>query len=434
MSLRRNALLLVLATGVLAILGLWSGGALARLWRIPAGLLLLGLAYEGWRASRAAPTLTVQTAQRWFLGRATPLRLVLQHAQPRALALEIAPAAPPEIAMNRAVQRLRAPSGRPGSLELSGTARRLGSFDWPAMRSRVGGVLELAWWSERLAPACRVQVLPDVLHARERAAGTGLRGEQAALMLGAGAEILQLRDYRRGDLPRAIDWKASARRGRLISRDYSEDQHLEIVLVVDAGRASGLAAGDTDRLALYANVAARFAQRAAALDDSVGLIVYAERPLAAVAPGRGTAAVARVRTCLAGVRVRVHAADGNPALAALQARGLLRRRSLVIFLTDLDEPSALGDLAAAARLLLPKHLPFIAGVQSEAAQRLAYESVGDDLAAYRALAAQEYCISVTRNVQALRSLGAAAVLAGPRALEQAVLDAYVRFRQRRKVG
>ncbi len=429
MSLRRNALLLVLATGVLAILGLWSGGALARLWRIPAGLLLIGLAYEGWQASRTALTLEVQSAQRWFLGRATPLRLFLQHAQRRALALELAPAAPAQIAMDRAVRSVTVP---PGVLELSGTARRLGRFDWPVTFARVGGVLGLAWWSERLASACQVQVVPDVLHASERAAGTGLRGEQAALRLGAGAEILQLRDYRRGDPPRAVDWKASARRGRLISRDYSEDQHLQIVLAVDAGRASGLRAGDTDRLALYANVAARFAERAAALDDGVGLIVYAERPLVAVAPGRGTAAVARVRACLAAAHV--HDGDGNPALAALQARALLQRRSLVIFLTDLDEPSALGELTAAARLLLPKHLPFIAGVESEGAQRLAYASAGDDLAVYRALAAQEYRASVTRHVQALRALGAAAVLARPRSLEEAVLNAYVRFRQRRKVG
>ncbi|HTW74485.1 MAG TPA: DUF58 domain-containing protein [Steroidobacteraceae bacterium] len=428
MSLRRNALLLVLATGVLAILGLWSGGALERLWRIPAGLLLLGLAYEGWQAARAAPTLQVQTAQRWFLGRATPLRLLLGPARPRALTLQLAPAAPAQIAMNRAVRSVRVP----GALELSATARRLGGFEWPAMSGRLGGVLGLAWWSERLASTCHVQVVPDVLQAHERAAGTGLRGERAALRLGAGAEILQLRDYRRGDPPRAVDWKASARRGRLISRDYSEDQHLEIVLAVDAGRASGLRAGDTDRLALYANVAARFAERAAALDDSVGLVLYAERPLAAVAPGRGTAAVARVRACL--TAARVHTGDGNPALAALRARALLQRRSLVIFLTDLDEPSALGELAAAVRLLLPKHLPFLAGVDSESAQRLAYESVGDDLGAYRALAAQEYCAAVTRNVQALRALGAAAVLARPRALEQAVLEAYVRFRQRRKVG
>jgi uncharacterized protein (DUF58 family) len=469
-SLRRNALLLALATALLAILGLWSaGGALARLWRIPAGLLLLGLAYEAWQATRAAPSLQIQTAQRWFLARPAALRLLLTHAQRRTLEMQIAPAAPPQVAMDRAVRAVRVPpaavpAARPHSeeaggdaasgagagigagigtgigastgagavLELTGTARRLGEFGWPAMPVRVGGVLGLAWWSQRLAPSGRVQVVPDVLRSAAAARGAGSRAARSALRLGAGAQVLQLRDYQRGDALRVLDWKASARRGRLISRDYSEDQHLEIVLALDAGRASGLAAGDTDRLALYANVAARFAQRAVALDDAVGLVVYAERPLAAVPPARGTAAVARLRECL--TLARVHGADGNAALAALQARSLVRRRSLVIFLTDLDEPSALEELAAAARLLLPKHLPFIAGVESEGAQRLAIAAVSDDVQAYRALAAQEYRASVVRNVQALRALGAAALLARPSLLEEAVLSAYVQFRQRRRVG
>lgn len=432
MSLRRNALLLALATVVLAIMGLWaSGGALARLWRIPAGLLLLGLAYEVWQASRAAPSVQVLTEPRWFLARPAALQLLLSHTQRRALWMQIAPAAPAQIAMDRAVRSVRvAEAGT--VITLSGTARRLGAFQWPAMPLRVGGVLGLAWWSQRLAPAGSVRVVPDVVRTGLPARGTGLRGAQPVLRLGAGAQVLQLRDYRRGDPLRVVDWKASARRGALISRDYSEDQHLEIVLALDAGRASALAAGDTDRLALYANIAARFAQRAAALDDAVGLIVYAERPLAAVAPARGTGAVARLRTCLEAVRV--HGADGNAALAALQARTLVRRRSLVIFLTDLDEPSALGELSGAVRLLLPKHLPFIAGVESENAQRLATAAVSDDVAAYRALAAQEYRASVTRNVQALRALGAAALLARPAALEQSVVDAYVRFRERRRVG
>jgi uncharacterized protein (DUF58 family) len=431
-SLRRNALLLALAAALLGILGLWSaGGALARLWRIPAGLLLLGLAYEAWQASRASPALQIQSAPRWLLARATALRLLLTHSQRRVLAMQIAPAAPPQVALERAVRSVRVPPAG-AVLELTGTARRLGEFGWPAMSLRVGGVLGLAWWSQRLAPGGRVLVVPDVLADSAPARGAGLRAARSALRLGAGAQVLQLRDYRRGDPLRVLDWKASARRGRLISRDYSEDQHLEIVLALDVGRASGLAAGDSDRLALYANVAARFAQRAAALDDAVGLVLYAERPLAAVPPARGTAAVTRLRDCL--TLARVHGADGNAALAALRARSLVRRRSLVIFLTDLDEPSAREELSGAARLLLPKHLPFIAGVESEGAQRLATAAVSDDAQAYRALAAQEYRASVSRNVRSLRALGAAALLARPLLLEEAVLAAYVQFRERRRVG
>jgi uncharacterized protein (DUF58 family) len=296
----------------------------------------------------------------------------------------------------------------------------------------LAGVLGLAWWSVPLVAECLIQVVPDALRAAEQAPGAAASGEQTMLRLGAGAEVLQLRDYRPSDAPREIDWKASARLQRLTSRDYAEEQHLEIVLAIDVGRASGLAAGTTDRLALYANIAARFAQRALSLEDSVGLLLFAERPLLALAPARGTSTLLRLRAALTSMQVQ--SVDGNVLLAAASVRTLLRQRGLVVILTDLDDAGAIPELSAAARLLLPKHLPFIAGVRSTEAAALARASVSDAAGAYRALAAQEYINGIERNVRALRALGAAAILSPPQTLEQAVMHSYVQFRQRRRVA
>jgi uncharacterized protein (DUF58 family) len=432
MSLRRNALLLVLAAALLAILGQWGEPRSAGAWRIPAALLLLGLAYEAWQAARARPTLSLLTAQRWLLGRPTSVRLQLQVARGRSAQLQLALTAPLEFTLERAVRTVVVPAGAAGALELSATARRLGRFVWPALPAQLGGALGLAWWSCTLRPECTVQVVPEVLAEAERVHGTGPQGAQSMLRLGSGAEVLQLREYRAGDAPRDIDWKASARLRRLMSRDYAEQQHLEIVLGIDVGRASALAAGASDRLTLYANIAARFAQRALWLDDAVGLLLYAERPLLALPPARGSAALLRLRAALSSVRVQE--AQGNALLAGASIRSLLRQRGLVILLTDLDDGGAIAELSAAARLLIPKHLPFIAGVRSTEAAALAHALVEDEAGAWRALAAQEYLAAVERNVRALQSLGAAAVLAPAAVLEQAILQNYVQFRQRRRVA
>ncbi len=432
MALRQNALLLLLLTVLAAIAGDWSGQAqLARYWCLPAGLLLLGLAYEAWMTNRAAATLTLQLPQRWMLGRPTPVAYELSHASPRLLRFELAPSAPPEVTLDRALATVSVPAGAIGSLLLSATARRLGRYPWPQSLSRVGGVLGLAWWNCPPSGGGQMRVLPDVLRDNEHAIGALMRGAQPMQRVGSGSEVLQLREYQPGDAPRTIDWKASARRRRLISRDFSEDQHLEILIALDAGRASGLAAGDSDRLALYANVAARLAQRATLLDDRVGLLVYADRPLAALAPGRGVAALARLRDCLAGIAVQP--GDSNPALAAIRVRALVRQRSLVVMLTDLDDGSATGQLRAAARLLLPKHLLFIASVSSERAAALANARAVDVLDVYRSLAAQEYRQAQAANLASLRALGVAAVSSTPAGLDQAVLAAYASFRQRRRV-
>jgi len=432
MSLRQNALILVLLAALIAITGDWSADPqLLRWWPLPLGLLLLGLSYEAWASQRARLQWQVHTAAHWLLCRPTPVRFEFTSAWRRQAALELAPGAPADIAIDREVVTLELPAGGPGALELTADARRLGQFQWPALRVRLRGALGLAWWSKSLSTALSLQVVPDIVHESERALDASAGGARASLRIGAGGEVLQLRDYRAGDPPRAIDWKASARTRRLISRDFSEDQHLEIVVALDISRTSGLAAGFSDRLALYVNIAARLAQRAAALDDRVGLLLYADQPLAAIAPGRGMAAVMRFRSLLA--QARVQPTEANPALAALRIRSLARQRSMVVLLTDLDDAGMASALIGAVRLLRPKHLPFIASVSSESALALAQRPAQDELEVYQAIAAQRYCAGLSRNLRALRALGAACVLAPPAALDRAVLDAYLGFRARRRV-
>jgi len=432
MALRQNALVLVLLSVLMAIAADWSGKLqFAHLWCLPAGLLLAGLAYEAWLAGKCAPQLAIQTPPRWLLGRATPVQFTLRIALPRAFEMELVSAAPPEISMDRSTRALSAAAGAQASWTLFATARRLGRFHWPFVSARLGGALRLAWWPLSLASAIKTQVVPDILQQSERELAANQRGASAVPRAGGGAEVLQLREYRPSDPPRAIDWKASARAGHLISRDFSEDQHLEVMLALDVGRASGLRAGDSDRLTLYANVAARLAQRAAMLDDRVGLMLYADRPLASMVPGHGDAAVMRLRALLAEVSVQDR--DANPTLAALRIRALARQRCLVVMLTGLDDASLAGELTSAVRLLLPKHLPFIAAVSSESIAALGGSSSEDEAGVYRALAAQEYRSTLTRNLMALRAMGAPAVLTSPRELDRAVLNAYLSFRQRRRI-
>src|SRR6201999_119463 len=124
-----------------------------------------------------------------------------------------------------------------------------------------------------------------------------------------------------------IDWKASARIDRLISREFVQDEGLQIILVLDVGRSSALQAGSLDRFGHYVNIAARLAQFAAQRDDSVGLALYADRVLMALPPARGARAVARLRTVLANSRVEYSESDALHA--AVRVRAMARHRSLI---------------------------------------------------------------------------------------------------------
>jgi uncharacterized protein (DUF58 family) len=428
-SLRLNACVLILAAALLAIMGDWEQ-SLAGLWRLPAALLLLGLAYESWIVSKGRLAVELQAPENLYLGRAAAVRFICSQSLKRTLAIEIAPSAPEFFEIESSVEFLRVESGQQAAIERRVVPKRLGPSEWPPLRARIAGPLALAWWPRQVACSAVVRVLPDLLRNAGEVKGVSGFGSQASIDAGAGAEVLRLRDYRAGDPPRVIDWKATARADRLISREFTQEHGLQIVIVIDAGRSSALRAGSLDRFGHYVNIAARLAQFAAERQDLVGLVVYADRPLAALPPARGPNAVARLRAVLAASRIE--RTESNPLYAATRVRSLVRHRSLIVMLTDIDDASAESQLAHAVRFLLPKHLPFIAGLSSAEAESMARAPARNWLDPYRALAAQEYCIGLERKARALNALGAPALLAKPEQLEHAVFAAYTDFRRRRR--
>jgi uncharacterized protein (DUF58 family) len=203
------------------------------------------------------------------------------------------------------------------------------------------------------------------------------------------------------------------------------------MLLVDAGRTGRTEIDGMQQLGHYANLAARFAEYCVANDDRVGLIAFADRPLASLAPARGTQAVTRVRNALAGLEPL--AVESDVLAAALHLRTLVRHRCLVVILTDLYERSATSQLAQSARLLVPNHLPMIVGLLGEEVLALAESRASDWLDPYRALAARDYRRHVEANVARLTQLGAHALVARPSELDRRVLSHYRLLRAQRRI-
>jgi uncharacterized protein (DUF58 family) len=250
-------------------------------------------------------------------------------------------------------------------------------------------------------------------------------------VIGAGSELHQLREYVQGDPLARIDWKATARARQLVTREFSEDQHLDVLVAIDAGRFSRVRAGRLDRFGVYANVAARFAEIVIPNDDRIGMIVFADRPLAVCAPDRGLPAVMRIRRTLE--RLCVQAAESDPLAAAIRIRGMLKHRSLIVLLTDLDDTSVADQLVRAVRLLAPPHLVVVAGIHSPEISELARSEARDWKDPWIALAAQEHEGRAESQRALLRRLGAPVIAAREELLERQVLAQYESLRRSRRV-
>ncbi len=432
MNLRQNGLVLLLATALLGIAAQWADRpALANLWAAPLGLLLLGLAYERWLCARAALSLAIHSPSPWHLAQAADLHCRIRHALRRSITVMLAPSLPAGIDGSTQILTMQVPADEGITIGLPAVSQRLGQIRWPAQRARIAGPLGLAWWSLKLRSEEPSSIVPAMLSLQESAMGAALAGSRISHIIGPGAQVEQLRDYRPGDPLRVIDWRATARRAQLVSRDFAEDQHLDVIVAIDVGRSSRIQCGELDRLGHYVNATARLAQHAVAQDDRIGLVVFGDQPLAVMPPTRGHLGVMRVRSLLTNIQAQT--TDSNVIHAVSQILKRVHQRSLVVLMTDIDDASSEGQLVAALRLLQPRHLPFVVSLSQLNPGEIADRAPRDWLDPWLSLAASHALTQRERGIRALRATGAQVVLATPADFERTLFEQYGQFRQRRRI-
>lgn len=432
MHLARRGYLFIALIALLGVAGTWSDEpGFANAWLFPAFLLLAGLAYEAWYLHGTRLEVHMRLDSRLKLGVPAHGAFAFAHNRGRELTLQYARVLPAALRqstdVNTVVMEPEGETGDPVDL----LPLRLGAARFGAVPARLLGRFQLAWWSREVPQDQPFTVAPDSLPRGARPIAGESAGETPRRLPGSGVELLQLRDYASGDALSRIDWKATARRGSLVAREYSEAQHLEILIVIDAGRASRVRAGELDRLGLYANVAARLAEHAVSVEDRVGLLVYAQKPLAACLPDRGLRAVTRLRRALE--TLETARGESDPVAAAMQVRRMLRHRGLVVWLTDLAEPARNEELMQALKALVPRHQPIIAAPRAAEIARLAVAPATDWRDPSVALAAREHTQAAQLQVAALRRKGIVVLDESDERLDRAVLDTYLQLRRRRRV-
>ena len=381
----------------------WNDATATPWWLVAFAAVALGLLYEWWRVRRYRLTATAAVA-RLHLGRREALTIIFANDEARPLSLQWTPHLPSVIEASAETRQTEVPAHGEHRETTQVRPVQLGEFPWPALPMRVRGPFGLGWWQKPQALNARLAVVPDLLADGAVRVGDARSGSARRAPLGVGRDLDHLRDYRPGDSRHAIDWKATARRSSLVTRVMREDQHLSIVLVIDAGSASRTRIDGMSQLGHYVNACARFTQYAVAGEDRVGLVAVADRPLTVLAPARGTVAVARIRTALGDLETEP--AEADLVAAALAVRQAARSRSLVVLLTDLQGQTADGRLMQCIRLLVPKHLPVVVGLIATEVERLAAAPANEWLDPYVSLAAANYRRDLDAAAGGLRRLGA----------------------------
>jgi uncharacterized protein (DUF58 family) len=204
-----------------------------------------------------------------------------------------------------------------------------------------------------------LRVYPDLsaverygsLHVRNRLVESGLRRMR---LRGVGSEFESVRDYESGDAFRSIDWKATARRGKLMVVQREVERSQDVMLLLDCGRLMTARIGPQRKLDYAVTAALSMASIASLASDRVGVVAFASHILVARAPRSTAASVHALADALCDVEPRFEESDYARAFAYLRSH--LHRRSLIAFFTDVIDPVAQSAVLAELGTLAKRHV------------------------------------------------------------------------------
>jgi uncharacterized protein (DUF58 family) len=289
---------------------------------------------------------------------------------------------------------------------------------------------------ERIAAAgetTELDVLPNLravkrLHKRLNAFALRGLGARAAPRIGKGREFDRLRDYVLDDDYRDIAWRATARHGRLIVREFRLDRSQEILLCLDQGHRMAARVAQITRLDHAVNATVLISYICNRMEDKVGLVAFDTDVDKGLPIARGTAHLRAITAYVTQLEAEYRHTDYLTLATNLRRR--LHHRTLILMLTVLPEKEERFGLLRAVEMLAPQHLPLIVVLNDpnlKAAARF-LPAGREELA--RTLVARELWMNRVELTRDLRARGALVVESTPEDAGIDAVNAYIDVKRR----
>lgn len=284
------------------------------------------------------------------------------------------------VQINDAVFAAAETEGMPVSMEVSAGQVRRGGYRLRAMARGIHTLGEhylrypspAGFWIRqlRLPAADELHVYPDVQAVRyyEMLARQNRDHFSSRLtrLRGGDTEFERLRDYLPDDDFRRIDWKSTARRRKLTSREYQLEKNQNVVFMLDCGRLMTAVWDDLTALDHALNATLMLSHVAIRRGDLVGLIAFDEQVRRLVKPAGGVSASNRIIRSTFDLFPSMVESDYETAFRTLRTH--VKKRTLVVFIGHTIDDATARRIERLSRELLPQHLPLVVLLKDRAVE------------------------------------------------------------------
>ena len=399
-------------------------------------VLLIAAAIVDARISRlpAGFQISREFAGRFAMGAETEVRLHLQNASNRSVSLIVKDEYPPQMALSGMREaRVNVEAQRTATLVYGVTPPRRGRFEFGKTALRFRSRFRLVWCQINVVEPVAVKVYPNMRRAREAelkalGARSVVSSHRKTSWRGEGREFESMRDYVRGDELRHVSWTATARRGKLTTRQYQIERDQTILIALDAGRLMTARIEQETKLDSAVHATLALFSAAGRAGDNAGLVVFGRRIKSYLAPSRGRDHIEAALEALYAVEPEMIEPSYPHAFEFIAANS--KRRALVVLLTDLVDEEGSKELLTSLHILRPRHLPLVVTIADrdlKAVVRQTPESVRD---LFTQSVAEEIIHHREAALRLVESIGGLALDVTAAALAPALLETYLRVKER----
>ncbi|MFQ3548770.1 MAG: DUF58 domain-containing protein [Armatimonadota bacterium] len=252
------------------------------------------------------------------------------------------------------------------------------------------------------------------------------QGYKVMRIKGQGTEFESLREYQQDDSFKAIDWKATARRGKTVTRVYQEEKSQNIFLCLDTGRLMGSVIEGLTKLDHSINAAMMLAHVANIKGDKTGLMAFNDNIDVFCMPKSGKSQLLNLLKITYNIKEVDIDSDYDKAIGYFRKR--LTRRSLVVIFTDLIDSVSSKPLISQVAQLSRKHICLCVTMSDPAVIDSAYSNIKSVSDAYMSASARQVLKARKMAAAKLTQAGAIVIDTMPKEFTPSVVKEYLKLK------
>jgi uncharacterized protein (DUF58 family) len=371
---------------------------------------------------------------RFAVGGETEVRLEIQNNTTSGFSCFIKDEYPPQMRISGLREaKVYAEAQRALSVIYALTPPKRGRFEFGKIVVRFRSRLRLVWRETSIGEPVSVKVYPNMSRAREaelKALGARslVASHRKSSWRGEGREFESMRDYVRGDEMRHISWTATARRGRLTTRQYQIERDQNVLIAIDAGRLMTARIENETKLDSAVHAALALMSAATRSGDNSGLLIFGRRIQAYLPPSRGREQMDAALEALYPIEPEMIEPSYARAFEFIAAN--TKRRSLVVLLTDLVDEEGSRELLTSLRLLRPRHLPLVVTIADRDLKAVVRDAPADAKELFTQSVAEEIIHHREAALRLVESQGGLALDVTAAALAPSLLEKYLQVKER----